>query len=241
MLDMQDLKLKQGKFNLSVSVLSMSPKIYALIGPSGSGKSTLLAALAGFLPISAGTLRWKRKDITALKPAERPIAILFQDNNLFPHLTAERNIALAVTQKRVLTFSIKQKIQAALTRVGLDGFGDYKPAQLSGGQQGRVALARILLQDKPILLLDEPFNALGPALKNDMLDLLQVLANERQCLVLMVTHNPEDAMRIAKETLVVNDHKVSLPVPTARLFANPPPSLAAYLGAGKKKQKSISF
>jgi len=170
MLDMQDLKLKQGKFNLSVSVLSMSPKIYALIGPSGSGKSTLLAALAGFSPISAGTLRWKRKDITALKPAERPIAILFQDNNLFPHLTAERNIALAVTQKRVLTFSIKQKIQAALTRVGLDGFGDYKPAQLSGGQQGRVALARILLQDKPILLLDEPFNALGPALKNDMLD-----------------------------------------------------------------------
>ena len=241
MLEIQDLKVKQGKFNLSVSVPSMSPKIYALIGPSGSGKSTLLAALAGFLPISAGTLRWKRKDITHLKPAERPMAILFQDNNLFPHLTAERNIALAVTQKRVLTFSIKQKIQAALTRVGLDGFGDYKPAQLSGGQQGRVALARILLQDKPILLLDEPFNALGPALKNDMLDLLQVLANERQCLVLMVTHDPEDAMRIAKETLVVNDHKVSLPVPTARLFANPPPSLAAYLGAGKKKQKSISF
>ena len=84
MLDMQDLKLKQGKFNLSVSVLSMSPKIYALIGPSGSGKSTLLAALAGFIPISVGTLPWKRKDITALKPAERPIAILFQDNNLLP-------------------------------------------------------------------------------------------------------------------------------------------------------------
>ena len=233
MLEIQDLKLKQGAFNLSVSVPSMAPKIYAVMGPSGAGKSTLLAALAGFLPIRSGTLRWQREDIMALKPADRPMAILFQDNNLFPHLTAERNIALAVTQKKILTLSIQQKIQAALGRVGLKGFGNYKPAQLSGGQQGRVALARVLLQDKPILLLDEPFNALGPALKNEMLDLLQILATERQCLVLMVTHNPEDAMRIAQATLLVNDEKVSLPVPTARLFANPPPALAAYLGASK--------
>jgi len=114
--------------------------------------------------------------------------------------------------------------------VGLEGFGDYKPGQLSGGQQSRVALARVLLQDKPIVLLDEPFNALGPALKNDMLDLLQILAHERKSLVLMVTHNPEDALRIAHETLLVSDEQVSLPVSTPDLLANPPPALATYLG-----------
>jgi thiamine transport system ATP-binding protein len=158
------------------------------------------------------------------------MAMLFQDNNLFPHLTAERNIALAVTQHRTLTKSTRQKILTALMRVGLEGFGDYKPGQLSGGQQSRVALARVLLQDKPIVLLDEPFNALGPALKNDMLDLLQILAHERKSLVLMVTHNPEDALRIAHETLLVSDEQVSLPVSTPDLLANPPPALATYLG-----------
>ena len=232
MLDIQDLKLKQGEFSLNLSLPQLLPKIYAVIGPSGAGKSTLLAALAGFLPVQSGTLCWKGEDITSVKPADRPIAILFQDNNLFPHLTAERNIALAVTQRRILTLCIRQKVQAALARVGLEGFGDYKPAQLSGGQQSRVALARVLLQDKPILLLDEPFNALGPALKNDMLDLLQTLVHERQSLVLMVTHDPEDALRIAEETLLVSDEQVSLPVPTRYLLANPPPALEAYLGDG---------
>ena len=230
MLDMLNLRLQQGAFNLLASVPNLSPKIYAVMGPSGAGKSTLLAALAGFVPVQSGTLSWQGIDITSWKPADRPMAMLFQDNNLFPHLTAERNIALAVTQHRTLTKSTRQKILTALMRVGLEGFGDYKPGQLSGGQQSRVALARVLLQDKPIVLLDEPFNALGPALKNDMLDLLQILAHERKSLVLMVTHNPEDALRIAHETLLVSDEQVSLPVSTPDLLANPPPALATYLG-----------
>ena len=230
MLNMLNLRLQQGAFNLLASVPNLSPKIYAVMGPSGAGKSTLLAALAGFVPVQSGTLSWQGIDITSCKPADRPMAMLFQDNNLFPHLTAERNIALAVTQHRTLTKSIRQKILTALMRVGLEGFGDYKPGQLSGGQQSRVALARVLLQDKPIVLLDEPFNALGPALKNDMLDLLQILAHERKSLVLMVTHNPEDALRIAHETLLVSDEQVSLPVSTPDLLANPPPALATYLG-----------
>ena len=134
------------------------------------------------LSISLGFSRVNWIPCVVLPLLQRPIGFA-------AGLTAALSLgALAVTQKKVLTFGIQQKIQAALTRAGLDWFGHYKPAQLSGGQQGRAALARVLLQDKPMLLLDEPFNALGPALKDDMLDLLQVLANERQCFVLIVKY-----------------------------------------------------
>ena len=114
--------------------------------------------------------------------------------------------------------------------MGFGGFEVSKPGELSGGQQSRVALARVLLQDKPILLLDEPFTALGPALKNEMLDLLQTLAQERQATVLMVTHDPNDALRIADETLLLSDQVLSPPQPTQQVMASPPKALAAYLG-----------
>ncbi len=158
------------------------------------------------------------------------MAMLFQDNNLFPHLSAKRNVALALTQRRYLSSIRQEQVKAALSRVGLGGFEASKPGELSGGQQSRVALARVLLQDKPILLLDEPFTALGPALKNEMLDLLQTLAQERQATVLMVTHDPNDALRIADETLLLSDQVLSPPQPTKQVMASPPKALAAYLG-----------
>jgi len=158
------------------------------------------------------------------------MAMLFQDNNLFPHLSAERNVALALTQRRYLSSIQQEQVKAALSRVGLSGFEAHKPGELSGGQQSRVALARVLLQDKPMLLLDEPFTALGPALKNEMLDLLQTLAQERQATVLMVTHDPNDALRIADETLLLSDQVLSPPQPTQQVMASPPQALAAYLG-----------
>jgi thiamine transport system ATP-binding protein len=158
------------------------------------------------------------------------MAMLFQDNNLFPHLSAKRNVALALTQRRYLSSIQQEQVKAALSRVGLGGFETSKPGELSGGQQSRVALARVLLQDKPILLLDEPFTALGPALKNEMLDLLQTLAQERQATVLMVTHDPNDALRIADETLLLSDQVLSSPQPTQQVMASPPKALAAYLG-----------
>ena len=94
-----------------------------------------------------------------------------------------------------------------------------------------MALARVLLQDKPILLLDEPFTALGPALKNEMLDLLQTLSQERQVTVLMVTHDPNNALRIADETLLPSDQVLSPPQPTQQVMASPPEALAAYCGS----------
>jgi thiamine transport system ATP-binding protein len=124
------------------------------------------------------------------------------------------------------------RIGEALARTGLEGLGGRKPGQLSGGQQGRAALARALLRARPLLLLDEPFAALGPALKAEMLALVREVADETGATVLMVTHDPQDARRFADMTMLVAEGRADAPVATAALFANPPPALAAYLGAG---------
>lgn len=227
---MQNLKIRQGSFQLTASLRGLDAKIYAIMGPSGAGKFTFSAALAGFLPVSSGALLWNGQNITGLRLAQRPMAILFRDNNLFSHLSAERNVALALTERRNLSSIRQEQVKAALSRVGMSGFEAYKPGELSVGQQGRVALARVLLQDKQILLLDEPFTALGSTLKNEMLDLLQTLSQERQATVLMVTHDPNNALRIADETLLLSDQVLSPPQPTQQVMASPPEALAAYCG-----------
>ena len=229
-LKINNVHIAQGGFRLTASLPLLEAGIYAVMGPSGAGKSSLLAALAGFLALQEGQVLWEGRDIAALPPAQRPMAMLFQDNNLFPHLSAARNIALALTSRAKLTADQTDQVNAALGRVGLAGFGTKKPPQLSGGEQSRVALARVMLQDKPILLVDEPFSALGPALKAEMLDLLGALARERGSLVMMVTHDPADALRIAEKTIVVAEGTAHPPEQTEGLLQNPPPALAAYLG-----------
>lgn len=230
MLEFQDAMIRQGSFALAADVILPGGAITALMGPSGAGKSTLLNAIAGFLPLAEGRLLWEGRDLGPLAPGKRPVAMLFQDNNLFPHLTAARNVALGRTQARRLSPEISAEVTAALEAVGLAGLGARKPAALSGGQQSRVALARVLVQDRPLLLLDEPFAALGPALKAEMLDRVAALAAERDLTVLMVSHDPEDARRIAQNIAVVAEGRVSAPAPTGPLLEAPPPALKAYLG-----------
>jgi thiamine transport system ATP-binding protein len=229
-LELEDLRAGHGDFQLAADWRLPAGRIAAVIGPSGGGKSTLLDAIAGFLAPEAGRVLWHGRDLTPLGPSERPVAMLFQDNNLFPHLTAGENVALALTPKRRLTAAQRAEVETALARVGLDGLGTRRPAELSGGQQGRVALARVLLQRKPLLLLDEPFAALGPAQRGEMLDLVAALARETGATVLMVSHAPEDARRIADAVVLVAEGRAQAPEPTERLFADPPPALRAYLG-----------
>jgi thiamine transport system ATP-binding protein len=202
----------------------------AILGPSGAGKSTLLAGIAGFLPAQAGRLFWDNQDITDVSPANRPVAVLFQDNNLFPHLTIAQNVGLALSPKLTLNDSQSTQIKSVLNRVGLAGFGARKPAALSGGQQSRAALARVLMQDRPLVLLDEPFGALGPALKDEMLDLCVEVFAETARTVLMVTHDPSDAKRIATSVIGVTSEQVFAPCETAKFFEMLPKGLAEYLG-----------
>jgi thiamine transport system ATP-binding protein len=230
MLTLDQLEIRQEGFELRADFALATGAVSAVIGPSGAGKSTLLNVIAGFFAPVDGRVLWMGQDITALPPAQRPLAILFQDNNLFPHLTVAQNVGLGIRPDLRLNSQDQARVAQALTRVGLSGLEGRKPSALSGGQQGRVALARVLVQRCPLILLDEPFAALGPALKNEMLDLVAALAAETGATLLMVSHDPADARRIAPLVILVADGVALPPQPTLPLLDNPPPALAAYLG-----------
>ena len=230
MLRLEGVAIHQGDFRLTADWALNPGDRVAVIGPSGAGKSTLLMAIAGFLMPARGRVTWQGQDLAPLPPGDRPVSILFQDNNLFPHLTLAQNLGLGLSPRLRLTPAEAARIDAALDRVGLPGMGARKPGALSGGQQSRAALARALLRARPILLLDEPFSALGPALKADMIDLVTEIAGETGALVLMVTHDPADARRFADRTILVSDGIAAAPVLTEDLFRRPPPALRDYLG-----------
>jgi thiamine transport system ATP-binding protein len=231
MLDLQGLHLRQGPFDLHADLRLQAGGVTAVIGPSGAGKSTLLAAIAGFLLPVAGRILWDGQDITALAPGVRPVSILFQDQNLFPHLTIGQNVGLGLVPRLRLTATEARAVAEVLASVGLDGLRGRHPGDLSGGQQARAALARVLIAQRPLVLMDEPFGALGPALRAEMLDLCRDRIGAAGGTLIMVTHAPDDAARIADQSVVVADGHVRGPFKTAALLANPPPALAAYLGA----------
>jgi thiamine transport system ATP-binding protein len=230
LLDLRQTSVSRGAFALKAD-LSIPPGCrIAVIGPSGGGKSTLLSLIGGFLAPDRGRIVFDGQDITDLSPGKRPVSFLFQDQNLFPHLTVLQNVGLGLRPDLRLNAGQNQRLHAVLDEVGLHGMEERRPANLSGGQQSRVALARVLLRARPILLLDEPFAALGPALKSEMLDLLERIASETGAVVLMVTHDPDDARRFAPQTILVDQGMAHPPVPTGPLLDNPPPGLRAYLG-----------
>ena len=230
MLHLDHLTLAQGGFHLTADWQLAAGRKLALLGGSGEGKSTLLMALAGFLPLQGGRILWQGRDLAGLAPAERPISILFQDQNLFPHLTLLQNLGLALTPRLRLGAPERQRVEEVLERLGLAGMSARKPGDLSGGQAGRAALGRVLLQARPILLLDEPFAALGPALKADLLTLVADWAGTSGTTVIMVTHDPGDARRFADEVALVHDGRCDPPRATDRIFADPPAALRSYLG-----------
>lgn len=219
-----------GDFSLRADLTVAKGARVAVIGPSGAGKSTLLGMVAGFVPLTAGRVLWDGQDLAATPPGVRPVSILFQDQNLFPHLSVAQNVGLGLRPDLRLNATQHAAVAEALRQVGLHDMADRRPAQLSGGQQSRVALARVALRARPILLLDEAFAALGPALKSEMLALLAEIAARNEATVLMVTHDPDDARAFAPETIAVIDGQAHPPVPTGPLLDNPPPALAAYLG-----------
>jgi len=232
MLTLEELRLGYDSFALNADFTIPAGRITAMIGPSGGGKSTLLSVIAGFMAPRTGRILWDGTDISGLAPGDRPLSILFQDNNLFPHLSVARNVALGIRPGRP-TPDERTRVRQSLDHVGLSGLEDRRPAQLSGGQIARVALARALLRAKPLMLLDEPFAALGPALKAEMLELVTKTAAESAATVLMISHDPRDAMQMADLTILVADGTALAPQNTRRLFENPPDALSAYLGTAR--------
>ena len=206
--------------------------ITAVMGPSGSGKSTLLNLVAGFEAPSSGRILIGGEDAAGLPPAQRPVSMVFQENNLFSHLDVARNVGLGRSPSLRLTGADRADIAAALARTGLAGKEKRLPAELSGGERQRVALARALLRDRPVLLLDEAFASLGPALRREMLELVRDLDAERRMTILMVTHHPGDARALCHRIAFVEEGRVAAVAPTAEMFSpDAPEAFRAYIGA----------
>ena len=230
MLTLENLSYRQDGFSLTADWRIAPGEKVAILGPSGAGKSTLLSLIAGYLAPTSGRVLWEGGEITGAPPGARPLSMLFQDGNLFPHLNVRQNLGLGISPKLKLSKADEMRIDEVLDAVGLSDKGARRPAALSGGEQSRVALARALLRRRPLLLLDEPFAALGPALKVQMLALVERIAGQTGAAVLMVTHDPKDAERLCPLTVVLAEGVAQPPRPTGALMADPPEALRAYLG-----------
>jgi thiamine transport system ATP-binding protein len=225
MLRLEGVDLSLGAFRLTLDAEVPAGARVAVLGASGSGKSTLLSLLAGFHTPDRGHISWKGEDLTDVPPAARPMSILFQDGNLFPHLTVAQNVGLGLRPDLRLSREERARVDETLARVGLGGMAGRRPADLSGGQQGRVALARILLRDRPVALLDEPFAALDPALRTEMLGLLEALWRERGMTFVMATHDLRDAERLCDRVWLLEAGRVILDRPVAGLRDDAPDAL----------------
>ena len=229
MLSLDDLRLTQDGFTLALSGDVAAGERVALLGASGSGKSTLLSLIAGFDWPDRGRILWDGQEITRAPVAGRPVSILFQDGNLFPHLTVVDNVALGLRPGLRLSEPDRARVEDALAQVGLAGLGGRKPAALSGGQQARVARARMLLRDRPLALLDEPFAALDPGLKTEMLALVRELCVDRGLTLIMACHDLRDAERLCDRLWLLEDGAKVLDVALEGLRDAPPGVLRAWL------------
>lgn len=180
----------------------------AVVGASGAGKSTLLNLIAGFEYADSGEIWLNDKNHSKNPPHLRPVSMLFQENNLFMHLTVQQNIALGLQPNLKLNPQQNEQVKQVADAVGLGEFLTRLPTQLSGGQKQRVALARCLLRDQPILLLDEPFSALDPSLRQEMLQLLQQLCTQKNLTVLLVTHQPDELQGYVDRILTVENGRI---------------------------------
>ncbi|MEO1779441.1 MAG: ATP-binding cassette domain-containing protein [Pseudomonadota bacterium] len=230
MIRVEGLRAEQGDFVLRAAFDVPQGRRVAVAGPSGAGKSTLLGILGGYTPVFAGKILINGVDVTEAAPDARGIAMLFQDGNLFPHLSVAQNVGLGVRPSLRLSGTEMARVAQALERVGLADLAARKPGALSGGQQSRAALARVLLQSAPVLLLDEPFAALGPALRAGMLALTAEVVAESGATMMMVTHAPGEVAEMVDDLIFVDAGEVAPPAPAGDALANPPPALRAYLG-----------
>ncbi|MCU6668087.1 thiamine ABC transporter ATP-binding protein ThiQ [Enterobacteriaceae bacterium H4N4] len=193
------------RFTLSVR----QGELIAVLGPSGAGKSTLLNLVAGFLQPASGSITIAEQDHTQTPPSQRPVSMLFQENNLFTHLTVRQNIGLGMHPGLRLNADQQLKLNNIAAQMGINDLLERLPGELSGGQRQRAALARCLVREQPILLLDEPFSALDPALRQEMLLLVKEVCERQQLTMLMVSHSVEDAARIAPRAVVVADGRIA--------------------------------
>ena len=201
----KNCSIKNGDFSIDCDFNLKKGNHLAFFGPSGTGKSSVLLGLAGFLPIKKGELFYGNKSLLSLEPKDRPIDILFQENNLFPHISVSQNIFLGLGPNAKMTKGNRDLVYKILKKVNLYEERDRLPENISGGQRSRVAIARSLLRKKPILLLDEPFSALDFVLKAEILKLLIAISRKENLSIILVSHDPRDVKFLGGDVLLFSD------------------------------------
>jgi len=205
---------------------------YSLLGPSGCGKTTILRMIAGFAEPDSGTVVLNGRQLNGLRPYERPVTTVFQSYALFPHLTAAQNIAFGLERAGEKPDSIQLKVKKMLELVGLQEKGDRLPANLSGGEKQRTALARSLVVEPKLLLLDEPLSALDPALRKRVRIELKQLQKRLGITFLFITHDQEEALTLSDQIAVMNKGKIEQIGTPQEIYLTPATRfVAGFLGA----------
>lgn len=208
--------------------------VLAVLGPSGCGKSTLLRAVAGLEPVHAGRVCWDGADLAGVPTHRRGFALMFQDGQLFGHLSVARNVGYALRLRRSPRTPARQiatRVEELLALVGLEGYADRLPGTLSGGERQRVALARSLAVEPRLLLLDEPLSALDAGLRERLAGDLREILRAAGTTALMVTHDHEEAFTVADRLAVMQDGRVVQEGVIADVWRAPvDPDTALFLG-----------
>lgn len=203
-----ELELEKKKILKDISLEVRSGEILALLGESGCGKSSLLKAMLGLYPLAKGKIFFQGKEIQNLPSHKRGISVVFQDLRLFPHLNVGENVGFSLELQKVPKAERKKRVEELLKLVQLEGYSERRIDSLSGGQMQRVAIARALAMNEKLLFLDEPFSALDPNLRREMGDFLLELQKKENLTVVLVTHDQEEALRLAHRIALMKDGEI---------------------------------
>lgn len=200
-------------------------ELIALLGPSGCGKTTTMRAIAGLMTPKSGTISIDGRDVTRLPPSQREVGLVFQSYALFPHLTVFENVAFGLKMRRAS--NIKEKVAQALDAVGLSKFANRLTPDLSGGQQQRVSLARSLVVEPKVLLLDEPLSNLDARLRLDMQLVLKDIQSRTGITMIFVTHDQSEALALADRIALMQDGRIVQSGDTEEMYNSPRSRFAA--------------
>lgn len=233
-LEIQDLCFSVGDVDIlrSVNLTVEEGKCVALLGPSGCGKTTTLRCVAGFVQPTSGKISFNKESILDLPPHKRNVGLVFQDYALFPHMTVAENIAYGLQRQGVAAAECKRRVDDAMEMVQLGALADRLPKQMSGGQQQRVSLARAIVVQPNVLLLDEPLGALDRNLRDQMQVELKRIQRETGTTTIIVTHDQEEALSLSDHVAVMLNGQIEEIGPPAELYSRPgSKAVMEFLGA----------